>query len=176
MSISLTITEHGLDQIHTRIMDYSKKVKKGISKATGKLAHDLRKQIVTGIRKQAPAGIQFKPLRPATIKKKGSSKALIDHGDLIRSINVTKLGDLAYFVGVNRSVMAKNGKPMVNIAEVHEFGTKDGRIPARPYLRPTWRVWSHFAEEEWVKLVAKEIGVPVSIARKAAGKLVVGGD
>lgn len=170
--IRMSITESGLKQAQLTLDRYASRVKTGIARATGQLAHALRKEIVTGIRNQAPGGIRFVPLRPATIARKGSSKALIDHGDLIRSVNVTKLGDLAYFVGINKNVVAPNGKPMVNIAEIHEYGAPRAHIPARPYLRPSYAIWAYHAEEDWCRLVAKEIGVPSFVAKKmTAGAL-----
>lgn len=116
-------------------------------------ANDLRGQMVRGIRDQAPGGAKLAPLAASTIAmKRGKSKALINYGDLIRSINVTEIGDLrtggAAFVGVHRSAKPYGkrgaararalGKPLVNIAAIHEFGVDPFQIPVTPRLRRFW--------------------------------------
>lgn len=149
------------------------KMEGAVYKAAGQEAHLLRTTIVKGIRAQRPGGQQFKPLKPATIAaRKGgtSTKALIDDGDLIRSIKVQPLfGGEAYFVGVHKMAIDKGGNDLANIAEVHEFGTKDGRVPARPFLRPSFSVWSMGIEKRmmarlvdlmgWSKLAAMGQGL-----------------
>lgn len=52
-----------------------------------------------------------------------SSKALINSGDLLRSITV-RGGNLHYTVGVHRGARGKKGNDLVNIASIHEYGTK----------------------------------------------------
>ena len=105
--------------------------------------------IKRGITSQAPGGIPFRKLADSTKDRKGSSKALIDAGDLRRSIAATffKGGEIA-FVGVNRnaSATAKGGKEkeLYNLAKLHEYGSKNkkgerGYIPMRPFIRPTLR-------------------------------------
>ena len=112
-------------------------------------ASEIKKGIVSG----APAGKTFKPLSALTISRKGSSKPLIDKGDLVGSVTYQVLNDAdSVFIGV------KKGKE-VNIAAIHEFGctiavtpkmraylhhqgvhlkteTTHIHIPARPFLRP----------------------------------------
>lgn len=175
MAMRLTITERGVGAIQRSLRGLEIRTGRAVSNATGKLAHDLRKEIVTGIRSQAPGGIHFKPLAPSTIaRKKNGSKALIDQGDLIRSINVTKLGDLAFFVGVHRSVQGKAGKPMWNLAEIHEFGSKKkpNRPPARPFLIPSYKAWRYDAEKQWAILLGRELGIPnLGGARASIGNI-----
>jgi hypothetical protein len=116
-------------------------------------AQFLRGAMVRGIRDQAPGGVQFAPLADTTIRmKKGKSKALITYGDLIRSINVTEVGNLraggAAFVGVHRTARSHGargaarskalGKMLVNIAAIHEFGAKPYQIAVTPRLRRFW--------------------------------------
>ena len=112
-------------------------------------ASEIKKGIVSG----APAGKPFKPLSTLTTSRKGSSKPLIDKGDLVGSITYQVLSDSdSVFIGV------KKGKE-ANIAAVHEFGctiavtpkmraylhhkgihlkaeTTHIHIPARPFLMP----------------------------------------
>lgn len=77
------------------------------------------------------------PLKKATIKKKGSSKPLFDHGDLMRSIQATSVGKDTMFVGVHRNERKSDGTELVDIAAVHEYGYPQGGIPARPFIAPT---------------------------------------
>jgi len=126
-------------------------------------AHALRRDIIAGIRSQAPGGDRFKQLSPVTIAAKGSSKALIDRGDLIRSINVSEFeGGKIIFVGVNRNEQNQDGTMLEDIAVVHEFGTGPGAevpIPARPYLRPSMREWRKVGPQRFAQALAKSMGV-----------------
>jgi hypothetical protein len=163
MAIRLKIFERGCKGIERSLAALAARTQRAVSNATGKLAHQLRREIVTGIRAQAPGGVTFKPLAESTIRRKKSSKALIDHGDLIRSINVTKVGDLVYFVGVHKMTSVRIGAiTLVNLAEIHEFGSKKrpGRPPARPFLIPSYKAWRYDAEKQWANLVGKELRIP----------------
>lgn len=121
-------------------------------------------EIKRGIINQAPGGKPFAPLHPFTIGKapfpprKKSSKALIDHNDLVNSATYQVLSPEKVLVGVKKSVPGKKG--VVDIAAVHEYGctirvtdkmrgylhsqglhlkqsTQFIRIPERSYLRAT---------------------------------------
>ncbi len=182
MAMKIRIVDRGLDRMQRALDGYARRAEAAVSSSVGKLAHELRRDIVTGIKKQAPGGIKFKPLADSTIQRKGSSKALIDHGDLIRSVNVTNLGGLSYFVGVHRQVTGKNGKPMVNIAEIHEFGSKKvkNRPPARPFLRPSYKQWKHSAEKRFADMVGAALRLPVAAGirktfSRKAGVITFGG-
>lgn len=163
MAVRITIQERGLGAIQKGLSMLASKTDRAVSNAVGKLSHELRREIVTGIRSQAPGGMTFKPLADSTIQRKKSTKALINHGDLIRSINVTKLDKFVFFVGVHRMYAVRVGAvTMVNIAEIHEFGSKKrpGRPPARPFLIPSYKAWRYDAEKRFAELVGKELGVP----------------
>lgn len=111
-------------------------------------ASDVKKGIVSG----APGGQKFIPNSSLTTSRKGSSKPLIDKGDLVGSITYQVVNDNNVFVGVKKGDEA-------NIAAVHEFGctiqvtpkmrayfhyqgihlkasTQFIVIPPRPFLRP----------------------------------------
>lgn len=98
-------------------------------------AQFIRTKIVRGIRSQAPGGKQFKPLEAETIRKKGSSKALIDSGTLRNSIT-TKKTSRGVFVGVLRTSRSADGTNLANVAAVHEFGSVKVGVPARPFMQP----------------------------------------
>ena len=118
------------------------KLAKALRQATVKNAMLLVREIKKGIKAQAPGGKPFVKLAESTIRRKGSSKALIDTGFLLASITQLLLGDRA-FVGLLRGTRNKDGDEIVNIGAVMEFGATiqhpNGAvivIPARPFLHP----------------------------------------
>lgn len=135
----IRIKTKGLMASMTAASRIGAQVEKGIQNAVAQGAHELRREMMEGLRNQSPGGKTILPLSDMTIAlrglpqkgaknqklKKGTTKALIRHGDLIRSINVEKQSPENYTVGVHRGAKGKkSGKDMVNIAEVHEYGTK----------------------------------------------------
>jgi hypothetical protein len=90
--------------------------------------HFLRKMVVEGIREGAPGGKAFKPLAATTlaIRKivgfKGT-KPLLNRGDMRNAIMVKRESGVV-FVGILRNAKGKNGKPVANIAEMNEFGSR----------------------------------------------------
>lgn len=120
-------------------------------------------------------------LHPFTVARKGSSRPLVDHGDMLNSVNVQFPSDLVAMVGVNR--MSADGK--ANIAAVQEFGATIGVtdkmrgylarqglhlrrdtvaivIPARPFVGPAWEesrddvreIMGNSVRDELVKLAS----------------------
>lgn len=94
-------------------------------------AQMLRGKMILGIASGAPGGQAFKPLSPITLAIRkargfGGSKPLIVTGTLRRSPSVVQVSGRgiggAVFIGIHRSARGKNGKSLVNIAEIHEFG------------------------------------------------------
>jgi phage gpG-like protein len=113
-----------------------------INQATVKAAILLVREIQRGIRSQSPGGQPFAELAESTIKRKGSSKALIDTGFLINSITHCIMKDQA-FVGLLKTSINRSGDSMANIGAVMEYGATilmpNGTtiiIPARPFLHP----------------------------------------
>lgn len=93
-----------------------------------------------GIRSQAPGGQRFKPLSPNTLKIRRflgfrGTKALIVRGDLRNSIKAIPVTRGVAFVGVRRSARSRDGKSLVNIARVHEFGAGPIIIRITPKMR-----------------------------------------
>ena len=124
----------------------------GIQQAAAHVGNYGTSEVKKGIVSGAPGGQKFAPLSPVTIARKGSSKPLIDKGDLVGSITYQVVDADNIFIGV------KKGKE-VSIAAVHEFGCTIGvtpkmraylhyqdihlrastqyiHIPPRPFLRP----------------------------------------
>lgn len=152
----------------------------GLSR-TGQMMRDETRK---GIRAQAPGGQPFEPLSEFTIANKGSSKALIDDGDLINSITFkVNPEQLSVFVGILRTATSKNegsGETyLTNIARVHEEGalipvtpkmrayfrhrwginlkasTTHITIPARPFIKPTFEKYAPRAQERFREAVDK---------------------
>jgi hypothetical protein len=122
-----------------------KRLKEASDKALMQEAQYFRTKIVEGITSQAPAGQAFTPLAPTTLairRFRGfkGSKALLVNSDLRNSITVTKEGGRV-FVGVLRSAKARNGRSLVNIAQLHEEGSR----PIVMQLTPKARAFLHAA-------------------------------
>lgn len=79
-----------------------------------------RQTLRTFMMEKDPWGRPWKPLKPATIERKRSSKILRDTGRLWQSFTWRVEGDTLHF-GTN-----------VEYAPYHQFGTK--HIPRRPFL------------------------------------------
>ncbi len=113
-----------------------------LKQATLKNALLLVREIKRGIRSQAPGGKPFAKLAVSTIRRKGSTKALIDTGFLVNAIT-QKIVVEGAFVGLVRGTVNKEGQDLVNIGAVMEYGATiqhpNGAtiiIPARPFLHP----------------------------------------
>jgi hypothetical protein len=122
-----------------------KHMKEAVDKALLQEAQFFRTQIVEGITKQAPGGKAFAPLAPTTLairKFRGfkGTKALLVQGDLRNSITVVKEGDRV-FVGVLRSAKGRGGQKLVDVATVHEYGSR----PIAVKLTPKARAFLHAA-------------------------------
>jgi phage gpG-like protein len=134
-------------------------IERALNRAATKCALLLVREIKKGIVSQAPGGKKFTPLAPATIVRKGSSKALIDTGFLLNAITQKIQGDKA-FVGLLRGSRNKDGTEMVNIGAVMEFGATIRQpngativIPPRPFLHPVME--KH--KDEIKKIFSEEI-------------------
>lgn len=136
--INITTTLTGVAKTENRISAWRLRLPQAVRVQTMRQALRLRTIIVKGIRDGAPGGQEFKPLAESTKKLKKSSKPLIDHGDLLRSIGVDDVGGDQIFVGVNRNVEDIDGNKMYNLAEIHENGTGPYAIPVTPKLSAFW--------------------------------------
>ena len=100
----------------------------GIQQVAARVGNYGASEVKKGIVSSAPGGQKFVPDSSMTIARKGSSKPLIDKGDLVGSITYQVIDSNNVFIGV------KKGKE-VNIAAVHEFGCTIGVTPKmRAYL------------------------------------------
>lgn len=109
-------------------------------KAIVKEAHRIRKIIIQGFNKGGPDGHRWPRLRPMTqlisrAMGKGDRKPLMLTGDLRNSVSVVQVED-GWFVGVHKQARGRRSKnDMVDIASVHEFGSKRYRIRVTPKMR-----------------------------------------
>ncbi len=152
----------------------AKRMAQAIDRAVGQEAVLLRRVMVEGLRDQAPGGRKFLPLSPMTIAlrklprkdsktgraRRGSSKVLIYSGDLLGSIAAKRDGWAAWTVGVHRGARGKDGRDLVNIAAIHEGGTRSYTITVTPkmhkfsiflmlqgVLRAPWRVGARMVHQ-----------------------------
>lgn len=102
-------------------------------------------------------GRPFKPLEPKTIRRKGSSKALIDTGTLLNSVSY-RSGANFVEVGV---------EPTAPYGIFHWRGAK--HIPRRAFL-PTNRL-----PREWKQIIKREFGGSVQFRGARKIKFTIGG-
>lgn len=113
------------DKLKGIMKDFNQRLHRNAQKALRRAGEELASDI--GSRILDAKGM--KPLHGFTIGEKGATKPLIDDGDLLASVGVRFIEELAVFVGVNRR--AEDG---TNIAAVHE--REDGtRVPVTPQMR-----------------------------------------
>lgn len=99
-------------------------------KAVLQEAHDLRKAVVEGFSAGGPVGTKWTALKRLTLAIRlerggtGSSGTKILHvtGQLMKAFAVIPQGDGTVIVGVAKSARRKDGKSLVRVALVHEFG------------------------------------------------------
>lgn len=100
-----------------------------------------RSMVVKGIKDQEPGGKRFRPLSAWTLAMRkfrgfGGTKALIVSGEMRKAITYRwSSSKLEGFAGILYKSKAKDGKSMVNIAAVHEFGTKPFAIKRTDKMR-----------------------------------------
>lgn len=136
----MKVTKIGDWQLARRLVSTAqKRLKDATDKAVLQEAQFFRTKIVEGIREQAPGGQPFKPPAPTTLairRFRGfkGTKALLVRGDLRNSITVVREKGGA-FVGVLRTAKGATGQPLVNVAAVHEFGSRPIIVKLTPKAR-----------------------------------------
>jgi hypothetical protein len=138
--VTVRITKVGDWQLARQLVSTAqKRLKDATDKAVLQEAQFFRTKVVEGIREQAPGGQPFKPLAPTTLairRFRGfkGTKALLVHGDLRNSIVVVKQPG-GVFVGVLRTAKGKDGQALVNVAAVHELGSRPIVVKLTPKAR-----------------------------------------
>lgn len=137
--MNVRVTKVGQWPLARRILAGGRRVKDAIGKAVLQEAQFFRTKIVEGLREQAPGGKPFAPLAPTTLairRFRGfkGTKALMVRGDLRNSIAVVKHQG-GVFVGVLRTARSTGGQSLVNVAAVHEFGSRPIVLKLTPKVR-----------------------------------------
>jgi HK97 gp10 family phage protein len=91
------------------------------------------------------------PNAPSTIRQKGSSKTLVDTGEMVGHVThrqTIKGGQIVGEIGIFNPEIAKR-------ARYNEYGTRD--IPARPFLRPAFDETAPKAAEEMANEIWDQI-------------------
>lgn len=145
-------------------------MEKNIRAATKKNAQSLRdetKRTIAQGRSEWPANA------PLTIATKGSSRALVGHGDLINSIKDIPLTAKMYFVGVPPGKKNESGIDMAGIAEVQEFGAtikpKRGQALAVPVSREAAQLARKHGSVRNIPGLFRPHGTKVLALKKGAG-------
>jgi phage gpG-like protein len=130
--MSIDHKQKGINQLDDRLIE-------GLSNGVDKSANYLKNRMVMKVESNIPPA-----LKPATIKRKGSSVALFDTGEMYSQIDAD-IQRVSAKVGVIGS--------KAEIATHHEFGAPAAGIPERSFVRST------FNEEKgkMEKIVAGEI-------------------
>jgi len=105
------------------------------------------------------AGAPFQPNSLMTVMAKGSSKPLINNGDLMGGVHPVVVNENVGFVGLKRGTSGEGGD-LADIAEESEYGgvTSDGKIiPARPFIYPVKKKFKKEAQSVLVKTIEKEL-------------------
>jgi len=136
----MKLTKTGAWDAARRILGSApKRIREAENKAVLQEAQFFRTKIVEGLRTGAPGGEALQPLAPTTLairKLSGGkgTKPLVHHGDLRNSIAVVKEGD-GVFIGVLRSAKSSGGGSLVNVAAIHEFGSRPIVVKITPKVR-----------------------------------------
>lgn len=109
----------GFEKAIKRLDNLNGLMQKNMRMATLQNATLMRDETKKTIRNGRP---EWEGLSSATIKVKGSTKPLIDHGDLMNSINYVIINKDTFFIGIPRTAKNPNNVEMVYIAAVMEFG------------------------------------------------------
>ena len=112
------------------------KLRSNIQKATNTNGRLIEDRIEARIRSNQVTPATSEKFRKWKEKHGYSNTTLIMGGDLINAVKYDKKGWNEGFVGVNRNAESKDGTKLASLAAVHEYGTLNGRIPARPYIAP----------------------------------------
>ena len=93
------------------------------------------------------------PNAPSTIKRKKSSKTLIDSGKMRQHVDHKITGEGLNLKGSVGFFDEENAKK----ARINEEGTKDGRIPPRPFLVPGFDKAAPKAADEMAEEILAQI-------------------
>ena len=93
------------------------------------------------------------PNKPSTIKRKKSSKTLIDSSEMLKHVDHKITGEGLNLKGSVGFFDEENAKK----ARINEEGTKDGRIPPRPFLVPGFDKAAPKAADEMAEEILAQV-------------------
>ena len=93
------------------------------------------------------------PNAPSTIKRKKSSKTLIDSSEMLKHVDHKITGEGLNLKGSVGFFDEENAKK----ARINEEGTKDGRIPPRPFLVPGFDKAAPNAADEMAEEILAQV-------------------
>lgn len=97
-------------------------------------AHGLLGQYMT--QGKSPDGTPYQPLKnPRPTGHNQQSGPLIDFGDLLLSLIGEGSGGITRVDGRSAEVGTEHTKDGAAIASIQNYGTRDGKIPARPFVQ-----------------------------------------
>lgn len=137
-----------LEKLLAKLGKGGRELEKAIQVAVRQEAQEARTQVIKGFNSGGPPGTSWPPRSPttiATLEGRGlgkHNKTLIVHADLRNSVTVVARGASA-FVGVLRMAQSKSGKPLYNVAKIHEYGLGPFAViwtpKSRAFLMAMWR-------------------------------------
>lgn len=127
----------GWGKLQRRLLDGPTSFRRRIIITLHKAAKMAEAELRNGLRSGSPGGERFQRLSPLTIAmNQGRRKPLMDSGTLFNSISSTvDEREFEAFIGVKRTAKASNGQDLVDIAAVHEFGSRPFAVRVTPQIR-----------------------------------------
>lgn len=127
-------------KILTQYKENYSKIGNEIVDSNAKIFYD---KLISNIESQS---ISWKPLNPQYKERKGllglDTRVLIATGEYLSSIQIRRVykgnNKTQRHVGVDSRATHKGGLKMSELAIIMEYGTSDGRIPARSHYSKTW--------------------------------------
>ena len=129
-----------------------------MSKATSDNLALAERTVVHHLRNQ---DLRWKRLNRDYLKRKRrlglSEKTLIATGTYFKNITSVKDSPFEGAVGVLRTAKNRKGGSVANLAKVHEFGTRNKRIPKRPLWEPSTEEIADEALRNYDKAMARVV-------------------
>lgn len=120
--------------------DMAKNIEKSNKIVLGQIGAETERGIVLWIEKQPSIWPRNNDKYKKWKEDHGFSNLILRKTSTLINSITSKLEYPKVFVGVKRGATYKSGEEVANVAAIMEFGSVARNIPARPYLRPVFRV------------------------------------